>query len=381
VLPLQTFTGLVQQFAAAAQGSAIALLDFTVGSISRALAEGCASIALWLQWIAVQILQMTRAATSQGAALDSWMADFSLTRLPAVPAVGPVTFSRFTPSASALVPVGAQVKTADGSRIFAVIVDTSNSLWNAAQNGFFIPAGTASGTCTVQDVTTDSGGNLSVGSAGNVSAGAISLLASAIPGIDTVTNPVAFTNGIDAETDAAFRARFANYIQTRSLATDSAVAYAIQSVQQGLQFTIQENVTPGGAGEMGNFVVTVDDGSGNPPSSLLSEVYAAVNGVRPVGSTFTVQGPGDLSANIAFTLTTNPISNKPNLVGPLTTAIDTYIDTLPVGATLAFTRLAAVIYGVDPSITNVTNLQINSGTSDIVPTQSQVVKAGTVVIS
>ena len=381
MLPLQTFTALVRQFAAVAQGAATALLDFTVGSISRALAEGCASIALWLQWIAVQILQMTRAATSQGSALDSWMADFSLTRLPAVASTGPVTFSRFTPASSARIPVGAQVKTADGSRTFAVIVDTTNSLWDAAQNGFLIPAAAASGTCTVQDVTTDANGNLSVGTAGNVSAGAISLLASAIPGIDTVTNASAFSNGINAESDAAFRARFANYIQTRSLATDGAVAYAIQSVQSGLQFTIAENTTTAGVYTPGNFVVTVDDGSGSPPSTLLSMVYTAINAVRPVGSTFTVQGPGDLMANIAFTLTTNPTTNKPNLIAPITTAIDAYIETLPVGATLAFTRLAAVIYGVDPSIVNVTSLEINGATHDIVPTQSQVVKVGTVAIS
>jgi uncharacterized phage protein gp47/JayE len=380
VLPLQTFTALVQQFAAGAQGAASALLDFTVGSISRALAEGCASIALWLQWIATLILQRTRAATSVGSDLDSWMADFSLARLPAVAATGSVTFSRFTPSSSALVPVGAQVKTADGSRIFAVVADTTNPLWSAAQNGFLILAGTGSGTCTVQDVTTDASGNLSVGTAGNVAAGAISLLASAIPGVDTVMNSAAFTNGINAETDAAFRARFANYIQTRSLATDDAVAYATQSIQQGLQFTIQEN-DAGGSYQPGNFVVTVDDGSGNPPSSLLSSVYAAIDLVRPVGSTFTVQGPGDLTANITFTLMTNPSSNKPNLIGPVATAIETYVDTLPVGATLAFTRLAAVIYGVDPSISNVTGLEINGGTADIVPTQSQVVKIGTVVIS
>lgn len=380
MLPLQTFTALVQQFAAAAQGAASALLDFTVGSISRALAEGCSSIALWLQWIAVLILQMTRAATSVGPQLDSWMADFSLIRLPAVAATGSVTFSRFTPSSSALVSVDAQVKTADGTRIFAVVADTTNGLWNAALNGFLIPAGTASGTCTVQDVTTDSSGDLSVGTAGNVAAGTLSLLASAIPGIDTVTNAGAFTNGIDAETDAALRARFANYITTLSRATLSAVAYAVQSVQQGLTWTIQENLA-GGSYQLGNFEVTVDDGSGDPPSTLLDAVYAAIDLVRPVGSTFTVVGPSDLTADITFVLTTNPTTNKPNLIGPVTTAIDAYINALPVGATLPFTMLAVVIYCVDPSITNVTSLQINSAAADIVPTQGQVVKAGTVVIS
>ncbi len=85
-LSLQTFTTLVQGMAAAVQAAAAQLLDLTVGSTLRAILEATASIALWMQWLILQVLQMTRAATSSGADLDSWMADFSLTRLPARPA-------------------------------------------------------------------------------------------------------------------------------------------------------------------------------------------------------------------------------------------------------------------------------------------------------
>ena len=39
------------------------------------------------------------------------------------------------------------------------------------------------------------------------------------------------------------------------------------SIQQGMEYTIQENLVPGGATRMGSFIVTVDDGTGNPPSA------------------------------------------------------------------------------------------------------------------
>ena len=82
-LSLQTFTTLVQNMAAAVQSAATQLLDLTVGSVMRAVLEANASVALWMQWLILQVLQMTRAATSIGSDLDSWMADMSLARLPA----------------------------------------------------------------------------------------------------------------------------------------------------------------------------------------------------------------------------------------------------------------------------------------------------------
>ena len=92
---------------------------------------------------------------------------------------------------------------------------------------------------------------------------------------------------MDAEFDGAFRARFRNFINSRSRATPLAIAYAISSIQQGLSHTVQENQDPSGETRMGCFVVTVDDGSGTPSTPLLSTVQAAVDAVRPIGSVFT----------------------------------------------------------------------------------------------
>ena len=113
-LSLKSFSQLVEDMGAALQSSATALIDLSAGSVIRAIFEANASVVLWLQWLILLLLQTTRAATSTGSDLDSWMADFGLTRLPASPSSGIVTFSRYADNLAALIPVGAVVKTADG---------------------------------------------------------------------------------------------------------------------------------------------------------------------------------------------------------------------------------------------------------------------------
>ena len=62
-LPLQDFTSLVRTSAAAVQAAASGLLDLTAGSILLAVLEANAALALWMQWLILQLLGTTRAAT------------------------------------------------------------------------------------------------------------------------------------------------------------------------------------------------------------------------------------------------------------------------------------------------------------------------------
>ena len=295
-LQLQSFTTLVSNAAAAVQGAANQLLDLTVGSTLRAILEANAAIALWMQWLILQVLSVTRAGTSSGPDLDSWMADFTLTRLPASQAAGQASFSRFTPSQSSLVPANTQIRTADGSQSFVVTIDPTNAAWNAAQNGYLLGQGVASLTVPIQAVTP--------GSAGNVQAGAITLIAAAIAGVDSVTNTAPLAGGLDAETDAALRTRFGSFPASRTRATPLAVGNAILSTRQGLAYTLQENMAPDGSYRPGSFVVTVDDGSGTPSATLLTSVATAVEAVRPLGSLYAIQAPTLIQANVSLSITT-----------------------------------------------------------------------------
>src|SRR5579859_4714525 len=350
-LSLRPFSALVQDMAATVQASAAQLLDLTVGSTLRAILEANASVGLWMQWLILLVLRTTRASTCSGSDLDSWMADMTLSRLPAVPATGIVTFSRFTSTTSALVPAGVLVRTADGEQTFAVGVDTSNTAWTAGSNGYLVAAGIASLDVPVAAQTT--------GSAGNVQANTISLLASAIPGIDSVNNSNPFVNGLDAETDDAFRQRFTNFIASRSRATPLAVGYAICSIQQGLNYTIQENMDPSGQPLMGSFVVTVDDGSGSPSTTLLSTVQTAIDAVRPVGSIFAVRPPSVYVADVSLTISVAPRANKASVQAQVGNAIGAFIDGLPIGAALPLTKIAQLAYSANVLVANVSQISVN----------------------
>jgi uncharacterized phage protein gp47/JayE len=385
-LSLLNFQAIVQQSAAAMQAACSALLNLTPGSVLRAILEANASVVLWIENLIFQVLQVARLATSSGTDVDSFVNDFTMTRLPAVAASGSVTFSRLSPAssiASVIVPyfnadgtintAGVQVITADGTQTFGVVTDTTNAAWNATMGGYFVAPATASVTVTVQALV--------AGTGGNVIAGAISLLAVAVAGIDVATNPAPFVNGVNAETDAAVKARFQNFINTRSEATTAAVEYAIQSLQQGLTYSIVPNTDGSGNYVPGNFVVYVDNGTGDPPSSLLTVVQAAINAVCPIGSTFSVFPPTVVTANVSMTITVGPNGNKPTIQGEVENALDAYIDALGLDAGLPWSRLAQIAYDTDPNVTNVSSLLLNGGTSDIAAASGAVIRAGTTAIN
>ena len=118
-LSLRSFSTLVQDMCASAQGACADLLDVSVGSVTRALLESSASVALWLQYLILQVLTMTRLATSVGSDVDSWVGDFGLARLPGTMAVGSVTLTCLAPqSQSAVVPVGCMVRTPMDWKVF-----------------------------------------------------------------------------------------------------------------------------------------------------------------------------------------------------------------------------------------------------------------------
>lgn len=371
-LSLQNFTAMVEQMAAAVQGAASQVLDLTVGSVLRAVLEANASLGLWLQWLIVEVLQMTRLATSQGADCDSFGADFGFIRLPAVAATGTVSFGRFAPVLSAFVPVGATVITSDGSQSFTVTADPTKAAYSAQAGGYILAAGI--GSIDLPAVAS------AAGAAGNVQAGAIGLMASAVPGIDTVSNPAPLAGGVDAESDAAFKLRFGNYLASLSRATRGAIEAAVAGVQQGLSVVISENIDQTGAPSPGNFIVTVDNGSGAPPSSLLAAVQQAVEAVRPVGTRFAVQGPVVVAANIAMTLSLAPNAVPQNAISAVTNAIGAYIAGLEVGVTLPYSRLVQLAYDASSAVINVTDTMLNDGITDLTPPLFGVVRAGTISV-
>ena len=91
-----------------------------------------------------------------------------------------VTFSRLGTTMPALVPVGTLVRTIDGTQTFLVAADATAPGWNQIQNGYIIGIGVA---CLDIPVVAQASGTC-----GNVQAASITMLASALSGIDAVLN-------------------------------------------------------------------------------------------------------------------------------------------------------------------------------------------------
>jgi uncharacterized phage protein gp47/JayE len=356
-LPTRTFTDIVRDMSAAITASAGELVDLSIGSILRAIIEANAAIVLWAQWLALLTLQTTRAATSSGADLDSWMADFSLSRLPAIAAAGIATFSRYSSVAVAVVPVGTMVKTQDGSVSFLVAADQTNPAWSTVQSAYSLAVG-------VNSVDLPIIASLG-GSFGNILSNTITLLASSIPGIDFVNNNLPTTGGTDPETDVAFRVRFGNFFAARSRATVDAIGYAISQVGPDLNYAVQENVDAAGNFRVGNILVVVDDGTGSLSLALFSSLSGAIEKVRPVGTTISIQPPSINPVNISMSWVLSPNLIVSTLQSLAQSSIEEYIDALPIGGMLSVTRISQLVYLIDPGIRNISNIGLNGQATDL----------------
>jgi hypothetical protein len=387
-LPTQSFATIVQNTAAGIQGRSSKLINFAIGSTLRAIAEGFAGLFLWFQALALQLLAAIRLSTSFGTDVDTFTADFmpviagsqSATlangspRFGAQASSGLVTFSRFTAGPSTcFVPVGALVRTADGARSFTVVANTTLATFSATLGGYTMPAGVGTLPVAVQAVT--------AGGASNVGAGAISVIASALQGIDAVVNVAPFTNGFDHESDSALKARFVLFINALAKATEGAIGFAIANVQQGMSWQIFENQDRNGTTVYGMLTVYVDDGSGSPPPDLVTACSVAVDGERAAGVRVGVYPASQRFASVTMTLATAPGFYPPTVVAQVSAALGLYIDSLGLGATLSYMRLAQVAFDASPGVTDVLNYTLNNSQSDIVPGPGETIKAGAVIVS
>lgn len=358
---------LLNVMASSAQAECSQLANVNPGSALRAIFQANASVALWVQWLIGRVLLAARAATSVGDDLDSWVADYGLSRLPAVAAHGTVTLMRTDVTNTIMVQVGSMVRTGDGTQSFLVAVASEEASWNSLQAAYELPAGISSIDVPVVAVT--------AGTGGNVQPATVTLLGSAIPGIDRVSNAAAMSGGLNQETDDSLRQRAKAYFSSLSRATTESVLAAANGVQQNLSVIVRENIP-----QPGQFVVIVDDGSGHPPDVLLQSVYAAVDTVRPIGTAFTVQAPVVRQAPVSVVLTIGDLNDRSDLINRITAAVTAMINTLPIGMTLPVTRISSIAYAQSASVLNAV-ATVNGTVADLVPQANEVVRAVQVVVS
>jgi uncharacterized phage protein gp47/JayE len=347
------------------------------GNIALAYAYADAGQAESLQYMAQVVINFARASTSTGADLDSWMADFGFPRLPAGYAGGTVTFSTPVPlTVNALVPVGAVISTPGGAISYQVIADTTQAAYSVSLNAYVLIAGDTSMNATAQALV--------AGASYNVQAGQLTQIQATIYGIAAVTNASAIQNGSAAESDTSFRARFVLYINSLSKGTQQAIQAAIEATGGvGLKVALFENVQAVGnpptsfnSPYPGNFVALIDNGTGSPPSGLLSTIYTALfANVRAFTISYQILPPYVSHPSIVTTIRVNPDSTEATgtVQANVQAALVAYINALPIGGTLWISDLIDTIINADPNVEAIEDgsTKINDSTSSLVQQEWQ----------
>jgi uncharacterized phage protein gp47/JayE len=383
-LPVKSFSEIVNDQVAIMQAAAGQPLDFSIGSVLLALVESNAGNSLWLQALVTQLLAVTRLTTSSGNDVDTFVGQFGLTRNPPVPASGNVTFSRFTTTAQAIiqaativngVPVGGALVAAVVNGVnYMVMPDPSNPDYNASLNAYVIQISSSSVTVPVQATT--------AGSVGNVFADQITIIVSVIPNVDSVTNSQPFTNGLDQESDEALKARFVLYLNSLSKATKEALEAAIQSVPGVERYKLVENVNEEDVTQLGYFYVVVDDGSGDPPGTLLTQVAAAVEAVRGFTIAYSIDPPTPFPMSFSVTVVNDGSIPDSDLQTAVENALETYITTSSFDALFPYSKIPEIVYNASPAVENLNSGYTQNGVmTDILLTTTNIATIGTISVT
>ncbi len=162
---------------------------------------------------------------------------------------------------------------------------------NEGPNGYQFPAGTTEISVTVSCTT--------VGTIGNTLPNTITqpisgLGAVGAPAFQSVTNPTAFTNGTDAESDASVRVRFKAQLVGGGTGTAVASFTAASGAATGLLVSVGDCLTQTGTTLLGWESIFVAPPGGAPTSAQIAAVQTAVEAIRAGGMQFAVYAPGQL---------------------------------------------------------------------------------------
>lgn len=373
-MPIQfkSYQTLVNEQVLATQASSSELIDFNVGTVELAIIEANAAMGIWLEYLANAILALARSSTSNGADLDSWMAQFRFVRLPAVPSTGNCTFSRFVTTSTALVPVGSLVKTTDFSLQFMVIADTSNPNFNPSLNAYVMNPSINSTLAKVQCTTP--------GTIGNVSPNQITFISSPIAGVDTVDNTLAFENGKNQESDNDFRNRFVLYLNSLSRGVLLAYSFVLSNIPEITRYNVVENKNFSGGDQPGYVYTVIDDGTGSPTPELLAKALAAIETVRGLSIQNDVFPPTGVTVDLDFMLSISSLATQVEITAIVSQVLTAYVNTLPFNSILMYTKFFELIYNASPFILNVESLLVNGGTADITSNENTIFVIGNIII-
>lgn len=279
--------------------------------------------------------------TAAGENLDRRAMDFNETRRQAAASTGKL---KFTGSDGTYIPMGFTAASA------ALSFETTA----AARIG-------ANGEAMVNAVCR------TPGSVGNVASGAVGTLISAVPGVESVTNPQAFEGGADIESDQAFRARLLEKIR-KPITSGNENHYVYWAKQVSGVGNARCFGTWNGPGTVK--VTIISDTGGVPDDTLVERVKSYILENKPIGAELTVAKAQPLPINIEGTLILASGHEMDAVVQAAKDGVAAYLaqiaflDTAGTTQYLSYHKIGELIFST-PGVNDLRDLLLNGQTSTI----------------
>jgi uncharacterized phage protein gp47/JayE len=341
------------------------ITDFNPGSVARSFIEAISyeigtsdteSQNLYIQLNNVYNSAFVDLATGQS--LDYVVSVLGIVRNPAKKATGYITFKRSTPASFDIsIPQGTIVSTRP------VIGETP------IQFSTDIPATLPAGQTSVTVPITA----LKGGSSGNLSSNTLTFMSTPPYGIETCTNLQPTSGGVDKESDDSLRQRAKHALETAGRGTSNAIKYAVLSVS-GIRDCMVMDMKRG----IGTIDVMVVGDSYPLNTSILQEVYDKVMEYKAAGIDARIVVPETIfiDVGVTATLSVQPGYEETQVINSVISNISSYINTLKLGEDVLRNKILAAIMNTD----GVLDATLTSPSSNIVITDTQIAKAGTITI-
>ena len=311
--------------------------DLYPGSVVRTLLEAVAleTAGLYAQMQAVY--EAGFIATASGSALDHVVALLGIERVLAGRNAATLEFRRLANARGQIaIPAGTRVLTADG----AIEYETLDEL--------LLADGQPSARVAARDLVADNDG---------VPAGALTLLARPIVGIESVGNPAPSSRLDQDETDDELRTRARNFLAGAERGTVGAIVAAV--ARQGLRGEVNEPAP-------GQIVVLIHDGNLTPEQQARLEFD--VKAAKPAGVQVNfVYGPAPLAVDLEMRLTTTPgliEADLQRVQAQVRAGIEDYFARLPLKAPGSLARLTGIALAV-PGTEDLAFMSATAGGADV----------------
>jgi uncharacterized phage protein gp47/JayE len=322
------------------------LIDFSQGSAIRTLYEAVAT--------EIEEFYFRVYKNFQWAVENSLYESFDFQRRSAIAAYGDITITFSNPLPSDLViPTGTRFATNSGTQ---QIQFETKEVYN-------VFAGSTEATITVYCTE--------AGTVGNVAANTITVMMNPISYVSAVTNPKKFLTGKDEETLAERKARFKEYVNTRSRGTKRALEYGALEIPEIAGVYVDDS-------EVGIVTVYAHDQAGNLSDTLKTQVKNNLENYRPAGIPVIVLPTVKVTPDVTVELTVEPSYDNPSFVQYVKESIEDYLNSFLSSEDLLRSSLNAYIRSLDKGILNCHILQ---PTADIPIENNQIIRSGTITVT